>query len=57
MDSPIWVLEEVVADASIPVDKEADLAEQEEFHEFIDNIRPEDFIQSRGGSEPSAESS
>lgn len=57
MDSPIWVLEEVVADASIPVDKEADQAEQEEFHEFIDNIRPEDFIQSRGGSEPSAESS
>jgi len=57
MDSPIWVLEEVVADASIPVDQEADLQEQEEFHEFIDNIRPEDFIQSRGGSEPSAESS
>lgn len=57
MDSPIWVLEEVVADASIPVDQEADLQEQEEFREFIDNIRPEDFIQSRGGSEPTAESS
>ncbi len=57
MDCPIWVLEEVVADASIPVDQEADLQEQEEFREFIDNIRPEDFIQSQGDSKPSAESS
>ncbi|NJM65092.1 MAG: bifunctional nuclease family protein [Acaryochloris sp. RU_4_1] len=57
MDSPIWVLEEVVADASIPVDQEADQQELEEFRAFIDTIRPEDFIQSRGGNEPSAESS
>jgi bifunctional DNase/RNase len=57
MDSPIWVLEEVVADASIPVDQEADQQELEEFRAFIDNIRPEDFIQSREGNEPSTESS
>ncbi|NJK41140.1 MAG: bifunctional nuclease family protein [Acaryochloridaceae cyanobacterium SU_2_1] len=56
MDSPIWVLEEVVADASIAVDQEADLQEQREFRAFIDNIRPGDFIQSGGGNESSAES-
>jgi len=57
MDSPIWVLEEVVSEASIAVDQEADLQEQEEFREFLDNIRPEDLIKSREGNEPSAESS
>ncbi|MBD2183784.1 bifunctional nuclease family protein [Planktothrix sp. FACHB-1355] len=46
--TPIWVMEEVVADASIPVDREADEAERRAFREFVDKIRPEDFIQ-RGG--------
>lgn len=46
--TPIWVMEEVVADASIPVDREADEAERKAFREFVDKIRPEDFIQ-RGG--------
>jgi bifunctional DNase/RNase len=49
-NSPIWVLEEVVADASIPVDREADEAERQAFRDFISNLRPEDFIQ-RGISE------
>ncbi len=49
-NSPIWVMEEVVADASIPVDREADEAERQAFRDFLSNIRPEDFIQSRGGS-------
>jgi bifunctional DNase/RNase len=55
-DSPIWVMEEVVADASIPVDRDADEAERQAFREFLDNIRPEDFTQIRGngGDEPSA---
>ncbi|MFM7449526.1 MAG: bifunctional nuclease family protein [Leptolyngbyaceae cyanobacterium] len=53
-NSPIWVLEEVVADASIPVDREADEAEQQAFRDFISNLRPEDFIQ-RGISETGQE--
>lgn len=48
--SPIWVMEEVVADASIPVDRDADEAEQRAFREFLENVRPEDLIQRRGFS-------
>ncbi|MGF1478833.1 MAG: bifunctional nuclease family protein [Cyanophyceae cyanobacterium] len=48
-DSPIWVLEEVVADASIPVDRDADEEERQAFKEFVANLRPEDIIQ-RGRS-------
>ncbi|HEY9846660.1 MAG TPA: bifunctional nuclease family protein [Candidatus Caenarcaniphilales bacterium] len=50
-DSPIWVMEEVVADASIPVDRDADEAERQAFREFIANLRPEDFTQSFGPGE------
>jgi hypothetical protein len=46
--SPIWVMEEVVADASIPVDRDADEEERRAFREFVSNIRPEDFTQRRG---------
>ncbi len=48
-NSPIWVMEEVVADASIPVDREADEAERRAFREFISNLRPEDLIKRGGG--------
>ena len=48
-DSPIWVMEEVVADASIPVDQDADEEERKAFREFISNLRPEDLIK-RGGT-------
>ncbi|NEQ30628.1 MAG: bifunctional nuclease family protein [Leptolyngbya sp. SIO4C5] len=48
-DSPIWVMEEVVADASIPVDRDADEAEKQAFHDFISNLNPSDFSQ-RGRS-------
>lgn len=41
---PIWVMEEVVANASIPVDREADEAELEAFREFVSKVRPEDFV-------------
>jgi hypothetical protein len=44
-NSPIWVLEEVVADASIPVDQDADEAERRAFRDFLSNLRPEDFSQ------------
>ncbi len=43
-NSPIWVMEEVIADASIPVDRDADEAERQAFRDFISNLRPEDFI-------------
>lgn len=54
VDCPIWVLEEVVADASIPVDRDADEAERQAFKEFLDNIRPDDFVQKNGPEETSA---
>ncbi|NJL03171.1 MAG: bifunctional nuclease family protein [Spirulinaceae cyanobacterium RM2_2_10] len=41
--SPIWVMEEVVADASIPVDRDADEEERRAFRDFISNLSPEDF--------------
>jgi hypothetical protein len=44
-DSPIWVMEEVVADASIPVDRDADEEERQAFREFVANLSPEDLIQ------------
>ena len=47
-NSSIWVMEEVVADASIPVDQDADKAEREAFREFISRLSPEDLIK-RGG--------
>ncbi|MEM1310261.1 MAG: bifunctional nuclease family protein [Cyanobacteria bacterium P01_D01_bin.71] len=48
MDAPIWVMEEVIADASIPVDRAADEAEKQAFREFISNLSPSDFIQQGG---------
>jgi bifunctional DNase/RNase len=45
--SPIWVMEEVIADASFPVDREADEAEQRAFREFVARLRPEDFEEHR----------
>ena len=48
MDSPVWVLEEVVADASIPVDRDADNAEREEFRKFISSLSPDKLIEKGG---------
>lgn len=42
-NSSIWVLEEVLADASIPVDRDADEAERRAFRDFVSSIRPQDF--------------
>ncbi len=38
--STIWMLEEVVVDASIPVDAEADAVDQEDFRRFLDQTTP-----------------
>jgi bifunctional DNase/RNase len=50
-NTPIWVMEEVIADASIPVDRDADEAEQQAFREFLSNIRPEDLIKRFGNGD------
>jgi len=47
-DAPIWVMEEVIADASIPVDRDADEAEKQAFRDFISNLSPADFSQHKG---------
>ncbi len=43
-NSSIWMLEEVVADASIPVDAEADAEDAADFHRFIDRISPAELV-------------
>ena len=43
-DSTIWVMEEVIADASIPVDRDADEAERRAFRDFVSNLSPSDLI-------------
>ncbi|MFM2430243.1 MAG: hypothetical protein RLZZ511_1456 [Cyanobacteriota bacterium] len=42
---PILVVEEVVADASIPVDRDADEAEQRAFRDFVSNLNPKDLVE------------
>lgn len=54
-ESPIWVVEEVIADASIPVNREADEEERKAFKEFLSNLSPEDLIK-RSGLEPNNDS-
>jgi uncharacterized protein len=41
---PIWVMEEVVADASIPVDRDADEAERRAFRDLVSDISPSELI-------------
>jgi bifunctional DNase/RNase len=48
---PIWVMEEVVADASIPVNREADEEERKAFRDFVSNLSPEELIKRAGLSE------
>jgi len=45
VDAPIWVVEEVVADASIAVNHEADEAERQEFREMLDRLTPQQLIE------------
>ncbi|USR90352.1 bifunctional nuclease family protein [Phormidium yuhuli AB48] len=47
-EASIWVMEEVVADASIPVDRDADEAERQAFREFINNLSPQELIKRAG---------
>ncbi len=52
LDAPIWVMEEVVADASIPVNHEADDQEREAFRDFLSGLNPSDFIHNKERSQP-----
>jgi hypothetical protein len=54
-NSPIWVMEEVVADASIPVDRDADEEERQAFRSFVSNISPNELIK-RAGYDANSES-
>ena len=47
-NSPIWVLEEVIADASIPVDRDADDEERKAFRKFVSSLSPEELIKKGG---------
>jgi hypothetical protein len=57
--SGIWMLEEVVAEASIPVDAEADAEDQNAFSRFVDELSPAALVRhlnKRGDSdEPSVD--
>ncbi len=64
--SSIWMLEEVVADASIPVDAEADAEDQDNFRRFLDSTSPADLVRhlkqshpegEQGGEEPGSDTS
>ena len=48
--APIWVIEEVIADASIPVDRDADEQERQAFRSFVSNLSPDDLIRKGGGT-------
>lgn len=54
-DSTIWMLEEVVSDASIPVDAEADAEDQEDFRRFLDRTSPAELIAHLGKAKPEPE--
>ena len=50
--SSIWMLEEVVADASIPVDAEADAEDQDNFRRFLDSTSPAELVRHLKQSHP-----
>jgi bifunctional DNase/RNase len=51
-DTGIWMLEEVVSDASIPVDAEADAVDQEDFRRFLERTSPAELIRHLGKAIP-----
>jgi bifunctional DNase/RNase len=53
--SSIWMLEEVVADASIPVDAEADAEDLADFRRFLDRTSPAELIRNLGKASPESD--
>lgn len=45
LQAPIWAMEEVIADASISADKDADEEERQAFRQFLSGLSPADFAQ------------
>ncbi|MCH9713959.1 MAG: bifunctional nuclease family protein [Cyanobacteria bacterium] len=54
-DSTIWMLEEVVADASIPVDAEADAEDAADFRRFLDSVSPAELVRHRNQAQSEPE--
>ena len=50
--SGIWMLEEVVADASIPVDAEADAEDDADFRRFLDSVSPAELVRHLSQAQP-----
>jgi bifunctional DNase/RNase len=55
--SGVWMLEEVVADASIPVDAEADAEDDADFRRFLDCTSPAELIRHLSQAQPDQASS
>lgn len=55
--SPIWMLEEVVADASIPVDAEADAEDSNQFRRFLDSVSPAELVRHLSKAQPEPDAS
>jgi len=53
--STIWMLEEVVADASIPVDAEADAEDAADFRRFLDSVSPAELVRHLSKAQPEPE--
>ena len=53
--SSIWMLEEVVADASMPVDAEADAEEAADFRRFLDSVSPAELVRHLSRAQPEPE--
>ena len=53
--SGIWMLEEVVAEASIAVDAEADARDQSDFNRFVDELSPAALVRHLRGRDPDPE--
>jgi len=53
--SAIWMLEEVVADASIPVDAEADAEDREDFRRFLDSTSPAELVRHLSKAHPESQ--
>ena len=53
--SGIWMLEEVVAEASIAVDAEADARDQSDFNRFVDELSPAALVRHLRGRDPAPE--
>lgn len=51
----IWMLEEVVADASIPVDAEADAQDRTDFRQFLERVSPADLVRNLSRARTEAE--